>query len=62
MQKEEAESVQVLTAAGYTFTKATPEENKQAVTAMTPYWDDWAKSRGPDIVEALAKVRAALGR
>jgi TRAP-type transport system periplasmic protein len=62
MQKEEAESVQVLTAAGYTFTKATPEENKQAVAAMTPYWDDWAKSRGPDVVEALAKVRAALGR
>ena len=62
MQKEEAESVQVLTAAGYTFTKAKPEENARAVAAMTPYWDEWAKSRGPDIVEALAKVRAALGR
>jgi TRAP-type C4-dicarboxylate transport system substrate-binding protein len=62
MQKEEAESVQVLTAAGYTFTKAKPEENARAVAAMTPYWDEWAKSRGPAIVEALAKVRAALGR
>ncbi len=62
MQKEEADSVQVLTAAGYTFTKATPEENKRAVDAMTPYWDAWAKSRGPDVVEALAKVRTALGR
>src|SRR5258707_12677109 len=62
MQKEEAESVQVLTAAGYTFTKATPAENAKAVAAMTPYWDEWAKSRGPEIVEALAKVRAALGR
>src|SRR6202140_155046 len=31
MQKEEAESVQVLTAAGYTFTKATPAENARAV-------------------------------
>jgi len=29
---------------------------------MRPYWDEWAKSRGPDVVEALAKVRAALGR
>ena len=47
---------------GYTFTKAKPEENARAVAAMTPYWDEWAKSRGPDIVEALAKVRAALGR
>lgn len=62
MQKEEADSVQVLTAAGYTFTKAKPEENARAVAAMTPYWDEWAKSRGPAIVEALAKVRAALGR
>jgi TRAP-type C4-dicarboxylate transport system substrate-binding protein len=62
MQKEEADSVQVLTAAGYTFTKATAEENARAVAAMTPYWDEWAKSRGPAIVEALAKVRTALGR
>ena len=61
MQKEEAESVQVLTAAGYTFTKATPEENARAVAAMKPYWDEWAKSRGPDVIEALAKVRSALG-
>jgi len=37
-------------------------ENARAVAAMTPYWDEWAKSRSPDIVEALAKVRAALGR
>ncbi|HUI94979.1 MAG TPA: TRAP transporter substrate-binding protein DctP [Xanthobacteraceae bacterium] len=62
MQKEEADSVQVLTAAGYTFTKATSEDNARAVAAMTPYWDEWAKSRGPDMVEALAKVRTALGR
>jgi len=62
MQKEEADSVQVLTAAGYTFTTATPQDTARAVEAMKPYWDDWAKARGPDIVEALAKVRTALGR
>jgi TRAP-type transport system periplasmic protein len=62
MQKEEAESVQVLTAAGYVFTKANPDETARAVEAMKPYWDEWAKARGPDIVEALAKVRTALGR
>ena len=62
MQTEEAASVQVLTAAGYTLTKATPEENTRAVEAMKPYWDEWAKSRGPDVIEALAKVRAVLGR
>jgi TRAP-type transport system periplasmic protein len=62
MQKEEAESVQVLTAAGYTFTKATADETARAIEAMNPYWDEWAKSRGPDVIEALAKVRTALGR
>jgi len=62
MQKEEASSVKILTDMGYTFTKATPEETARAVDAMKPYWDDWAKSRGPDTVEALAKVRTALGR
>jgi TRAP-type transport system periplasmic protein len=62
MQKEEADSVQVLSAMGYTFTKAKPEEVARAVDAMRAYWDEWAKSRGPDVVEALGKTRAALGR
>jgi TRAP-type C4-dicarboxylate transport system substrate-binding protein len=62
MQKEEAESVQILTGMGYVFTKAKPEELTRAVDAMKPYWDEWAKSRGPEVVEALGKVRAALGR
>ena len=62
MQKEEAESVKILTDMGYTFTKAKPEEVSRAVDAMKPYWDEWAASRGPEIVEALAKVRTALGR
>jgi TRAP-type transport system periplasmic protein len=62
MKKEEADSVQTLTAMGYTFTQAKPEEIARAVDAMKPYWEDWAKSRGPVVVEALTKVRAALGR
>ncbi len=62
MQKEEADLVQTLTAMGYTFTKATPDDTARAINAMKPYWDEWASSRGPDVVEALAKVRAALGR
>jgi TRAP-type C4-dicarboxylate transport system substrate-binding protein len=62
MKTEEAESVQTLSAMGYTFTKAKPNEIARAVDAMKPYWDEWAKARGPDVVEALAKVRVALGR
>jgi TRAP-type transport system periplasmic protein len=62
MQKEEADSVQTLTAMGYTFTKGTPDDTARAINAMKPYWDEWASSRGPDVVEALAKVRTVLGR
>jgi len=62
MKTEEADSVQVLRSAGYTFTTAKPEEVVRAVDTMKPYWDDWAKTRGPDVVEALGKVRTALGR
>ena len=29
---------------------------------ISAFWDEWAKSKGPDAVEALKKVRAALGR
>ena len=62
MKTEEADSVQLLKSAGYTFTQARPDEIVRAVDAMKPYWDEWAKARGPEIVEALGKVRAALGR
>jgi hypothetical protein len=47
---------------GYTFTKAKPEEVARAIDTMKPYWEEWAKSRGPDAIEALAKTRTALGR
>jgi len=62
MKAEEADSVQILKSAGYTFTPARPDETARAVDAMKPYWDDWAKSRGSEVVEALGKVRAAVGR
>jgi len=62
MKTEEADSVQLLKSAGYTFTQARPDEIVRAVDAMRPYWDEWAKARGPEVVEALSKVRAALGR
>jgi TRAP-type C4-dicarboxylate transport system substrate-binding protein len=62
MKTEEADSVQLLKSAGYTFTQAKSDEVMRAVDAMRPYWDEWAKARGPEIIEALGKVRAALGR
>jgi TRAP-type C4-dicarboxylate transport system substrate-binding protein len=62
MKTEEAASQKTLGDAGYVLTQAKPEEIAKAVETMKPYWDEWAKSRGPDVVEALGKVRAALGR
>ena len=54
--------MKMLTDAGYTMTTAKAEEAAKVADTMKPYWDEWAKSRGPDVVEALGKVRAALGR
>ena len=62
MQQEESESVEVVKKAGMEITVAKAEEAAKVADTMKSYWDDWAKSRGPDVVEALAKVRAALNR
>jgi len=62
MRTEEAASQKTLGDAGYVLTQAKPAEISRAVSTMTPYWDEWAKARGPEVMEALAKVRAALGR
>lgn len=37
-------------------------EIDKARKLMEPYWAEWARARGPEAVEALAKVRQALGR
>lgn len=47
---------------GMTVTDASAADVALAVKTMAPYWDEWAKTRGPEAQEALAKVRAALGR
>jgi TRAP-type C4-dicarboxylate transport system substrate-binding protein len=62
MRTEEAASQKTLKDAGYVLTQAKAAEITKAMETMKPYWDEWAKSRGPDVVEALGKVRAALGR
>lgn len=62
MRAEEDGSVKTLTDAGDTMVRATPADVTRASDVVKPYWEEWAKSRGPSVVEALAKVRAALGR
>lgn len=62
MQQEEEELTQKMAAGGVVVTAAKPEDVAEAQAQMTPYWDEWAKAHGPDAVEALKQIRAALGR
>jgi len=62
MRTEETNTVKQLTDAGYTMTTASDADAAKVADTMKDYWDTWAKSRGPVVVEALGKVRAALGR
>ncbi|MBI3709179.1 MAG: TRAP transporter substrate-binding protein DctP [Proteobacteria bacterium] len=43
-------------------TMASAGDVKTARDALVPYWEEWAKSRGPQFVEILGKIRAAIGK
>lgn len=62
LAKDEGEVRAQLKAAGMTFTPVNPADVKAGIDKLQPYWDEWAKPRGPDAVAALGKVRALLGR
>jgi TRAP-type C4-dicarboxylate transport system substrate-binding protein len=47
---------------GMILTAATPEDIKLATEKLQPYWDEWAKTHGPEAIEVLGKIRAAVGR
>jgi TRAP-type transport system periplasmic protein len=62
MKKEEEAATSELKSIGYTITPATPQDAATATDRVKSYWDEWAKAKGPELVEALGKVRTALGR
>jgi len=62
LAREEGEVTATLKSKGMTVTEPTAEQTAAAAKRMAPYWDEWAKERGPEAVEALKKVRAALGK
>jgi TRAP-type C4-dicarboxylate transport system substrate-binding protein len=47
---------------GIVVTLPNPNDVKEVGTQFAPFWDSWAKTRGPETVETLSKVRAVLGR
>lgn len=62
LRDEENETTAQLAKGGIIVTPAKAEDVAPAAKLLAPYWDQWAKQKGPEATEALAKVRAALGR
>jgi TRAP-type C4-dicarboxylate transport system substrate-binding protein len=40
----------------------TQADQDQAAKIVASFWDEWAKSKGPDAANAVKQARAALGR
>jgi len=62
MQDEEEDLTKKFADGGMTITRENPEEIDAAVKVIAPYWEEWAKTQGPDAVAALKQVRAAIDR
>jgi TRAP-type C4-dicarboxylate transport system substrate-binding protein len=62
MQVEEEALTRKFADEGMVITREARADVDQGRKIMAPYWEEWAKSKGPEAVEALKKVRAALGR
>jgi TRAP-type C4-dicarboxylate transport system substrate-binding protein len=51
-----------LKAKGMVVTIPEQEDRNQAAARIRDFWEQWAKSVSPDTVEALSKIRAAVGQ
>ena len=56
------DATKALADGGMVLTQPSDADMATALATITPYWDEWAQSKGPKAVEALKKVRDALGR
>ena len=62
MEDEEESLTKKFADGGMTITAEQPADIDVGMKAISAYWDEWAKTKGPDAVAALKQVRAALGR
>ena len=62
MKAEEDDLTAKMVGGGLTVAPAVPADQVAAEQRMKPIWESWAKSHGADAEQALAKVRALLGR
>jgi TRAP-type transport system periplasmic protein len=59
---EEAALGATFAEAGMKITEARQADIDKATEMIRPYWDQWGAQQGPEVAEALKKVRVALGR
>src|SRR4051794_693768 len=62
MESEEDNLSKKFAEGGMTVTPPTGQDQDEAAKIIGPFWDEWAKSKGPDAATAVKQVRAALGR
>ncbi len=60
--KDELEQKALQQEKGMIIVEAKPEDIRKAEKEMADVWTSWAEAKGPKAVEALAKVREALGK
>jgi TRAP-type C4-dicarboxylate transport system substrate-binding protein len=59
--REESEVSAKLVSEGMVMTPVSTADAQEGRKRLAPYWDEWAKGKGAEAVEVLAKVRAAIG-
>jgi TRAP-type C4-dicarboxylate transport system substrate-binding protein len=62
MEGEEDDLTRKFADGGMTVTKEDPQDIEAGTKLISPYWEEWAKTQGPDAIAALKQVRAAIGR
>lgn len=62
LEHEDGELRKKFAAEGITMTAAKREDVVHGEQLAKESWEAWAKARGPEAIDALAKARAALGR
>lgn len=62
MRADDGKLVDVLGASKLKIVKPSAADIQRANDIMRPYLDDWAKQRGAETIEVLAKIRQAIGR
>ncbi len=62
MRKDEAEVTEQLRKKGMIVTEAKPGDYETAAKKMGGFWEKWAKSHGTEHLEALSRVRKAVGK